>query len=121
MRLEGNFNFASGELAAKHYLDLEPRPDAVICANDDMALGFMKGVRAAGVRVPDDVAVTGFDGGDFAAYTSPGLTTLRQPAEQMGAASARLLLQLINGEAPPVFQRMIVSCVLDERGSTPPL
>jgi LacI family repressor for deo operon, udp, cdd, tsx, nupC, and nupG len=120
-RLEGDFNFASGERAAAQYLALEHRPDAVVCANDDMAIGFMKGVRAAGLRIPEDVAVTGFDGGDFAAYTSPGLTTLRQPAEQMGAASASLLLQMINGEDPPVFQRMIVSSILDERGSTPSL
>jgi LacI family repressor for deo operon, udp, cdd, tsx, nupC, and nupG len=119
-RLAGDFTFSSGEAAGIQYLDLKDRPDAVVCANDDMAIGFMKVVAQAGVRIPRDVAVTGFDGTDFAAYTSPALTTLRQPAEQMGAASARLLLQLINGEAPPVFQRMIVSCVLEERGSTPP-
>jgi LacI family repressor for deo operon, udp, cdd, tsx, nupC, and nupG len=118
-RLSGSFTLSSGEEAALAYLKLAERPDAVICANDDMAIGFMKAIAQAGVRIPQDVAVTGFDGSDFGKYTTPSLTTLRQPAEQMGAASARLLLQLIRGERPPVFQRMIVSCVLEERDSTP--
>ena len=61
-------------------------------ANDEMAIGFIKGVRAAGLRVPDDVSVVGFDGIAFADYVDPVLTTFRQPRRELGRAGARLLL-----------------------------
>ena len=67
-----------------------------------MAIGFMRAVYAAGLRVPDDVSVAGFDGIDFADYCEPPLTTVRQPREAMGRAAAELLFRLLGGgEIPP--------------------
>jgi LacI family transcriptional regulator len=72
-------------------------PDAVVCANDEVALGLMEGLRRAGIDVPGQVAVTGWD--DVMAARYAGLTTVRQPMRELGAHAARLLDLRIRGEA----------------------
>ncbi len=78
----------------------QPAPDALYCYNDVMAIGAMAYLHQVGLRVPEDVAVTGFDDIDVAAYTIPPLTTLQQPRREMGTAAMETLLQLINQEIP---------------------
>lgn len=78
------------------------RPDAIVCYDDESALHLLAALRAGGLRVPQDVAVTGFDDIPFAEIANPTLTTVAQPMEEMGARAARSLLETIrSGEAPP--------------------
>jgi len=79
-------------------LGLTQRPTAVFAASDVMALGAMSAIRTAGLRVPQDVAVVGFDDIFVAAYASPPLTTMRVPAFGIGWSAAELLIALIEGE-----------------------
>ncbi len=101
---EGDFTRASGEAAMSRLLTEDPGLDAVFVASDLMAHGALQALRAAGRRVPDDVAVVGFDDIDLARYTEPPLTTVRQPVVELGRLLARQLTDLVAGEeiAPAV-------------------
>ena len=94
----GDFTFRAGETAADSYLRLGRRPTAVFAANDEMAIGFISRVRAAGLSVPQDISVVGFDGIDFADYVEPRLTTFRQPRRELGTVGAELLIRAMAGE-----------------------
>ncbi|TFW17076.1 LacI family DNA-binding transcriptional regulator [Duganella callida] len=76
-------------------------PDALICYNDLMAMGFMKAAQTLGFRVPGDVSVAGFDNIAFASYTSPPLTTVDLQSERLGAAAMEQLLAQIDGKDAP--------------------
>ena len=91
----GDFTEESGERAAARLLADHPDIDGLFAASDLMAMGALRALRAAGRRVPDDVAVVGFDDAVFAAYADPPLTTVRQPVELMGQEMVRLLLARI--------------------------
>jgi LacI family repressor for deo operon, udp, cdd, tsx, nupC, and nupG len=102
VRWRGDFHVESGVAAGRAFIETADRPTAVFAASDMMAIGFMRSVHDAGLRVPDDVSVVGYDGIVFADFTEPPLTTVRQPREAMGRAAVELLLQLIeNREADP--------------------
>jgi LacI family repressor for deo operon, udp, cdd, tsx, nupC, and nupG len=94
----GDFTFKSGSDAAERFLALESRPSAVFAANDEMAIGFIKKVTSAGVRVPGDVSVVGFDAIDFADYCEPTLTTVVQPRQAIGQKAAQLLIERMTGD-----------------------
>jgi DNA-binding LacI/PurR family transcriptional regulator len=94
----GGFSEASGRTAMQQLLDRHPDIDAVFAASDPMAFGAMRVIKDSGRRIPDDVAVVGFDGSPAAGNTEPPLTTVHQPAEAMGRHMARLLLAQIAGE-----------------------
>jgi DNA-binding LacI/PurR family transcriptional regulator len=85
-----------GLSAAKYFLALPDRPTALVCYNDMLAIGVLKGLQQAGVNVPDEISITGFDNIVFSAYTNPPLTTLDQPKRFIGAEAARLLLDLLD-------------------------
>jgi DNA-binding LacI/PurR family transcriptional regulator len=80
-------------------LDRRPGLDAVFAASDLMAAGVLRALRSAGRRVPDDVAVVGFDDSPLARHTDPKLTTVRQPVDELGAQAARGLLALVGQTA----------------------
>ena len=82
----------------RQLLDDDPQLDAVFVASDLMAHGALRTLREAGRRVPDDVAVIGFDDIEIARYTDPPLTTVRQPIVELGRELARQLLRLVAGE-----------------------
>ena len=82
-------------------------PDAVVCANDLIAVGVIRGLLRSGIRVPDDVAITGFDDIALCRYVEPAITTVRQPIENMGAEAANLLLARIDGERGRGTQRAV--------------
>jgi LacI family transcriptional regulator len=101
--------------AAAELLAREPRPTAVFAASDVQAIGVLEAAQAAGVPVPGDLSVIGFDNVEAAGYT--GLTTVAQPLEEIGRLGADLLLRAISGEAVE-SRRMPLEIV--ERGSTAP-
>ncbi|MEN8654920.1 LacI family DNA-binding transcriptional regulator [Streptomyces sp. 21So2-11] len=86
---------AAGRDAAGRLLGLADRPTAVFCANDLLALGVLQEMYAAGVRVPEDMAIVGYDDIEFAAAAAVPLTSVRQPAIAMGTLAAELLLEEI--------------------------
>jgi DNA-binding LacI/PurR family transcriptional regulator len=87
----------AGERAVGPVLMGSMRPDAVVCYNDLLAIGFMSQAQAAGVRVPEQVSITGFDDIAFARYTTPPLTTINMHSEAMGELALTRLVELIDG------------------------
>jgi LacI family transcriptional regulator len=118
----GVFNAASGAEAMERLLP--HRPDAVFAANDLMAVGALRALRRAGVRVPDDVAVVGFDDLPAAAAADPPLTTVRHDIDAVGEAAVRTLLHLVdadvNGDREATASRIVVDTPLIVRASTRP-
>ncbi|MFV2126030.1 LacI family DNA-binding transcriptional regulator [Micromonospora sp. LOL_013] len=94
----GDFTRESGAVAMRQLLEDDPALDAVFVASDLMAHGAIRTLREAGRRVPDDVAIIGFDDIEMAGYLDPALTTVRQPIQEIGRTLARLLLRLADGE-----------------------
>jgi DNA-binding LacI/PurR family transcriptional regulator len=94
----GDFTRESGALAMRQLLENDPDLDAVFVASDLMAHGALSTLREAGRRVPDDVAVVGFDDIEMAQYTEPPLTTVRQPIVEIGREMARQLVRLSSGQ-----------------------
>ena len=95
LELDGDFQQLSGYRAAKHLLTISPRPDALFAANDSMAIGAIGALREAGVRVPDDVAVVGFDDIPIARYVHPALSTVRVDIARLGARAVKVLLHAV--------------------------
>jgi LacI family transcriptional regulator len=79
----------------------EERPDAVFAANDVVALGVLQGLTQSGVRVPQDVALVGYDDIDFAAFATVPITSIGQPRERIGTEAVELLLAEVEGHAQP--------------------
>ncbi|MER5398936.1 LacI family DNA-binding transcriptional regulator [Streptomyces sp. NPDC002599] len=96
----GDYSRASGEAGAEQLLDRAPDVDAVFVASDLMAQGVLTALRKAGRRVPEDVAVGGFDDSPAATAATPALTTIRQPWDRISSEMVRVLLAQIGGEDP---------------------
>ena len=94
---EGRFDRLSGYEKSLMLLQFSPRPTAVFAANDLVALGVLAAMRELGLRCPEDVSLTGFDDLELASFTNPALTTVAQPAYQMGARAAALLFERLRG------------------------
>lgn len=90
---------SAGEQAFRELARRRPRPTAVLAMSDMAAIGFMQAARDAGLRVPDDFSVVGYDDVPMAAWTNPPLTTVRQPMVRKGALAARLLIDRLGGAA----------------------
>jgi len=95
----GALTTLAGQQAARNLLLGRRRPTGVVCANDMVAMGVLRGLRESGVKVPDDIAVVGYDDIDVAAMLSPPLTSIRQPKYELGVAAARLLLEEVADQA----------------------
>jgi len=93
--LRGDFSYEAGQRAGRRISRAVPRPDAVFAANDMMAAGCMAALHDAGVTVPDDIAVAGFDDLPLARYVTPALTTVRVPVAELGEQAVRLLLAML--------------------------
>lgn len=111
-----SFHEGSGAEVVTKVLASANRPDALVCANDELALSAMKALQRAGVRVPDDIAVVGWDDVMTARYVSPGLTTVRQPLYELGRAAATRLHERIAG-GPTVPEPLILPTELVLRSS----
>lgn len=102
-RAQGDYSEGSGVQAARELLEGSSTPDAVFVAGDLMAAGVLRALHLRGLRVPEDVAVVGFDDAAIASLLYPRLTSIRQPAHAMGTAAAELSVRLIGGHcAEPV-------------------
>jgi DNA-binding LacI/PurR family transcriptional regulator len=95
----GDFTVAGGSRAMAQLLDADPDVDGVFAASDLTALGAMEVIGARGLRVPEDIAIVGFDDVREATLTHPPITTVRQPIEEVGRTMARKLLDRISGVA----------------------
>jgi LacI family transcriptional regulator len=95
--VDGDFRLERAEAAVARLLGGEPCPTALIVGNNLMTLGAMRAIRAAGLRVPDDVALVGVDDPPWSALVDPPLTTLAQPVRAMAADAMELLLQRVTG------------------------
>jgi LacI family transcriptional regulator len=93
----GDFTPDSGYEQMCSLLDAPERPTAVFVASDVVAFGVMAAIRERGLRIPEDVAVVGFDDVPFARYASPPLTTAHLPAEELGRRAGEMLIALISG------------------------
>lgn len=113
---DGDFSAENGAQAMGRLLAREPGLDGVFAASDLMAAGALRRLEAAGRRVPDDVAVIGFDDAEVATSTKPHLTTMRQPFAGMTRALADLLQRRIAGEAA-VDESVVLAATLVHRAS----
>jgi LacI family transcriptional regulator len=96
--IETDLTFEGGRRAMQALLEITPPPTGIFCSNDFMAMGAMKTLRENGLRIPEDISIAGFDDIEMASYFSPELTTIRQPAYQMGVKGAELLFKILSGE-----------------------
>lgn len=116
--IEAPYAFHDGAEAFARLMEASPRPTAVICGNDVLAIGAMQRAREMGLSVPEDISITGFDDIDISEMVNPGLTTVRVPHRRMGEAAAEMLLKLINKE--PVERQIEISTSIIERGTLGP-
>ncbi len=114
---EGDFTVAGGARLAQDLMScVEPRPTALFCSNDLMAVGALNALRERGIAVPGDVSVLGFDDLPIAQLVTPPLTTVAQPIREMGDVAARMLVRLIRGEQLETT-RVIMEAKLVQRES----
>jgi len=114
----GDYTLAAGAAAGREIARCAARPGAVFSSNDEMAIGLMRSLVSAGLRVPQDISVAGFDDIDFAAMVEPSLTTIHQPRRELGRKAALVLLDLLNGR--PAETRVRLKTDLVVRASTAP-
>jgi LacI family transcriptional regulator len=107
---------ADGYKAATRLMKLSSPPTAIFATNDTMAVGTIKAAREAGLGVPDDLAVVGFDDIEVASHTHPPLTTMRVPKEEMGALAVRKMVEIIES-GDKLSEKTIVAAELVVRGS----
>jgi LacI family transcriptional regulator len=97
----GDYTQESGYIGMKQLLEVNPRPTAVFTGNDMMGLGALRAIHEAGLEVPADISIVGFDDVPMAAYANPPLTTMRQPIAEMGALAANTLIDQLENIAQP--------------------
>jgi LacI family repressor for deo operon, udp, cdd, tsx, nupC, and nupG len=116
--LPGDYTLDAGAVAGREILAWPARPTAVFSSNDEMAIGLMRTFASAGVRVPHDMSVAGFDDIEFAAMVEPALTTIHQPRRELGRTGASVLLDVLQGRPVPARVRLKTELVV--RASTAP-
>ncbi|WP_055477708.1 LacI family DNA-binding transcriptional regulator [Sphaerimonospora mesophila] len=114
--VEGDFYLSGGYTAMRRLLELDERPDAVFVAGDAMAVGALRAIGEAGLNVPRDIALVGFDDLELAALVQPGLTTIAQDKPGFGTAAAAAVFAMINGGATPPPRTLPTTLVV--RGSS---
>jgi DNA-binding LacI/PurR family transcriptional regulator len=107
-----------GYEAMKRLLSQRKRPTAILARNDFTAMGAMYAIRDAGLSVPDDIAIVGFDNVPLSAYTTPPLTTVDQTIIQQGREAARLMLERITGDKTRERREISLACHLIIRESS---
>lgn len=117
--IETPYGFENGENAMRKLMQSDPRPTVVMCGNDVLAAGALRGAKELGLRVPQDVSVTGFDDIEIARVVTPSLTTVHVPHREMGTKAATALIALVEGAEPEGPTRLQISLQL--RGSLGPV
>ena len=114
--VSGKYTMESGYSAMKALLKLSDMPTAVFCSNDDMAIGAIRAAADAGLHVPTDISIMGFDSIASSDFTTPRLTTVRRKVEEISQLAAKKLIMLINNETSS-GEQTILDAVLVERES----
>jgi LacI family transcriptional regulator, repressor for deo operon, udp, cdd, tsx, nupC, and nupG len=114
----GDYTLEAGLRAGHRIIGRRRRPTAVFSSNDEMAIGLIRALVSAGIRVPQDISVAGFDDIEFAAMVDPALTTVHQPRREHGRTGAEILIRLLTGETVPGQIRLPTE--IRVRGSTGP-
>jgi LacI family repressor for deo operon, udp, cdd, tsx, nupC, and nupG len=117
---EGDFSMWSGLNATEHFTRMSVLPTAIFCMNDEMAIGAIRGFRKKGLKLPEDISITGFDDLEISRYCEPSLTTVSQPAEKVGEKSAELLFQLIEGKTPNQTEHILPVDFIIRESTCPP-
>lgn len=118
LSVEGGFTESGGYAAALELLKVTPPPTAIFAANDSMAIGALSALRESGMRVPEDVAIAGFDDIPLARYMDPPLSTVRVPTYELGARAVELLLHGVEHKNGHLRRRERVSTEIVIRRST---
>lgn len=113
-------NSSAGEKCVEALLSHTRKPTAAFCANDLLALGIMRGLSLRQVKIPDEMALVGYDDVEFASVLSPALTSIRQPKYQLGRAAAELLLDEIGGTGEHQHKQITYQPELIVRATTQP-
>lgn len=116
---DGGFSRDDGESAADRYVDTGCGATAIVCANDQAAIGFMRRVRERGLAVPEDVSVMGYDDIAPCRYVEPPLTTVRVPLYDLGVAGMRQALELLGGSDDVQPVQLPLSLAVRSSTSTP--
>lgn len=117
---EGQYNRVSGYEKMRILLGLRPRPTAIVTGNDLIAYGALAAIREAGLKCPKDISIIGFDDLELSEFTDPPLTTVVQPAYQMGAKGVNLLLKRIAGSKDPAVHWMLATELKLRQSIEPP-
>ncbi len=117
---EGDFTYESGLRAAEALLGRSDRVTAVFAASDAQAAGVLEAARRAGLSVPDDLSVIGFDDQLVARMTAPQLTTIRQPSEAMGSFAVDIAHKLLLGASPAAFHTDLATELIVRDSTAPP-
>ena len=117
---DGDEHVEGGARAARQLLTGSSAPTAIVCYNDLTAVGAFRAVRGAGLRVPEDVSVVGFDDIELAAWTDPPLTTVRQPTDAMGRWAVARLADALRGESARRRQVVLEPELVVRRSTAPP-
>ena len=121
LEFEGDFSEEAGYRAGVRILELAHRPTAVVAANDGMAIGALSAFRDAGVEVPDDISLAGFDDIPISRFTAPTLSSVRVPIAELGAmAITRLLHTLDTGNRPEHVHRTLATTPVFRQSCCPP-
>lgn len=113
---QGNYSFESGVDGADYFLSLEVLPDAIICANDSMALGAIQRLKASNICIPEDISIIGFDNIQVASQVSPALTTIAAPTEEIALHAFTMLKQQIDAK-PMTYMHLSLSAHMIKRDS----
>ena len=116
----GTFKAESGRALAGELLDLQPPPDALFVGNNLMALGALQAIHARNLRIPDDIGLVGYDDMPWADLGSVALTTVLQPAYELGSTAALRLFQHLQNPAMQSRQEILLAPTLRVRGSSRP-
>lgn len=103
----GDFTPRSGHDGARQLIQQSERPTAIFCESDEMAIGALHCLKRAGIKVPDEISVVGFDDIEFAQYCDPPLTTIAQPAEAFGETAVDVLVAWIEGRSRQPAHRVL--------------
>jgi len=118
LELAGDFDQTAAREAVEGFIAAGGRFDALFAASDAMALGAMSAIRRADLRVPEDIAVVGYDDSPLALFSDPPLSSVRQPIEEMGREMARAMLAQLAGAPRQVARSVVLATELVVRGSS---
>ncbi|MGI9571392.1 MAG: substrate-binding domain-containing protein, partial [Desulfobulbia bacterium] len=117
--IEAEYSLNSGAESLSKLWELHPRPTAIICGNGVLAAGAVNRALEMGLRVPEDISITGYDDIELATVVRPKLTTVHVPHRRMGKTAAQKLLEMKNGNSTVVSKKLTAEIVVRETLGTP--